>query len=157
MNSRKLYLGQEIESGDWNYGLGSVYLAGPRNTKGKSWRLDIISKLENSETPISIFIPETKNQLQNGLNKVSKNKMFDWQQSAMAIATSIIFWFPKDVHDDQSFAEFGLWHKSERIFLGRELGAQIEYLEWLFYKEQSLYPAESLDQIVEMFLHWVKE
>lgn len=157
MNSRKLYLGQDIVSEDWNYGLGSVYLAGPRNSKDNSWRLDIISKLENSGTPMTIFIPETKNQLKGGLSKISKDKIFDWQQSAMAISTSILFWFPKDAYDDQSFAEFGHWHKSERIFLGREPGAQIEYLEWLFYKEQSLYPAESLDQIVEMFLHWVKE
>jgi hypothetical protein len=155
MNCRKLYLGQEIVSDDLHYGLGSVYLAGPKNPKGKSWRLDIISKLESSETPITIFIPETKNQLKS--DKFTKEISFNWQRSAMAIATSIIFWFPKGVYDDQSFAEFGLWHKSERIFLGREPGAQTEYLEWLFYKEQLLYPADNLDQVTEMFLHWIKE
>lgn len=157
MNCKKIYLGQEIESEDWSYGLGSVYLCGPRNPKGKSWRLDLISKLENSGTPMTIFIPETKNQLKGGFNKVDKNKVFDWQRSAMAISTAIIFWYPKGVFDDQSFAEFGLWHKSERIFLGREVGANTEYLEWLLYKEQLLYPADNLDQVTEMFLHWIKE
>jgi hypothetical protein len=157
MNCKKIYLGQEIVSDNWNYGFGSVYLCGSRNPKRKSWRLDLISKLEDSGTPMTIFIPETKNQLNGGYNKESKNSVFDWQRSAMAMSTAIIFWYPKDVHDNQSCAEFGLWHKSERIFLGREPGAQTEYLEWLFYKEQLLYPADTLDQVAEMFLHWIKE
>lgn len=155
MNCKIIYLGQDVSSDDWNYGLGSVYLAGPRNKKGKSWRLDLISKLEKSNIPLAIFVPETEIQLND--NIYQKNNLYCWQHSTMAISTSIIFWYPKDIYDDQSFADFGLWHKSERIFLGREPGAQIEYLEWLFYKEQLLYPAETLDQIVEMCLHWIKE
>ena len=157
MNCKKVYLGQEVESDDWNYGLGSVYLAGPRNSKGISWRLNLISKLQNSGTPMTIFIPETKNQLKYGYNNASKDSIFEWQRSTMAIASSIIFWFPKGFQDDQSFAEFRHWHKSETIFLGREIGANTEYLEWLFHKEQHLYPADTLDQISEMFLHWIKE
>lgn len=156
MNSKKIYLGQDVDSNDWNYGLGSVYLAGPRNSYGKSWRLDLISKIEESEIPLTILIPETKNQLKsNNINKIDNE--FNWKTSSMAVATSILFWYPKDFNDYQSFIDFGIWHKSERIFLGREPGSPTEYLEWLFYKEQLLYPADDLDQIVEMFTHWIKE
>jgi hypothetical protein len=48
MNCKKVYIGQEITQEDWDYGIGSVYLAGPRNLKGKSWRIDLIQKIEIS-------------------------------------------------------------------------------------------------------------
>lgn len=157
MNCKKVYLGQEIENEEWNYGLGSVYLAGPRFPNGKSWRLDVISKLENSGTPMAIFIPETKSQLKNGFNKAPQDTIYSWQRMAMSMASAIIFWIPKDVIDNQSLVEFGLWHKSERIFLGRENPKQTEYLDWVLYKEQMLYPADNIDQLTEMLLHWMRE
>jgi len=157
MNCKKIYLGQKIESKDWNYGLGSVYLAGPRNLSAKSWRLDLISKIEKSGSPVSIFIPETQKQLSDGICDIPQNEMYEWQNFAISAASAIIFWYPKGAFSVQSFVEFGIWHKAERIFLGREDQSQIEYLEWLLYKEQLLYPAENLDQITEMFLHWIKE
>lgn len=157
MNCKKVYLGQEIENEEWSYGLGSVYLAGPRNPKGKSWRLDVISKLEESGTPMAIFIPETKSQLRGGFNKSPSHVIYDWQRFAMSMASAIIFWYPKDAYDAQSLVEFGLWHKSERIFLGREDPKKNEYLDWVLYKEQMLYPADTIDQVIEMYLHWVRE
>lgn len=157
MKCRKLYIGQDVEHEDWNYGLGSVYLAGPRNPKGKSWRLDLIKKLEDTQIPICLLIPETKNQLKGGFTKIPETERYQWQYMAMSVATTILFWYPSGCSDAQSYVEFGSWHKAERIFMGREDKNENSYLDWLLHKEQKLFPAEDTDQLVEMVSHWLKE
>jgi hypothetical protein len=168
MKCKKIYLGQKITQDDWDYGIGSIYLAGPRPPQGKSWRLDAIKKIEDTKSPTCILIPETKDQLKNGHNKQQLTKQFEWQRLAMSVASSILFWYPAKIadphwqHNDhrtyitQSYAEFGAWHKVERVFLGRENPGS-EYLDWLLLTEQKLYPAENLDQLVEMVIHWLRE
>ena len=157
MNYKKLYLGQEIEQEDWSFGLGSMYLAGPRNPKGKSWRLEFIEKVENIGTPVSFFIPETKSQLKGGFNKSYLDDVYDWQHMAISLASIIVFWYPVGVIDTQSYVEFGAWSKSERIFVGRENNHHNQYIDWLLHKEQKLFPAESMDELVDMVIHWLKE
>jgi len=155
MKCKKIYLGQKITQDDWDYGIGSIYIAGPRHPKGKSWRLDAIKKIENTKSPTCILIPETKDQLITGNCNRSLIKQFEWQRLAMSVASAIIFWYPDGLCNSQSYAEFGAWHKVERIFLGRE--RPDEYLDWLLLTEQKLYPAENLDQLVEMVIHWLRE
>lgn len=161
MKVKKVYLGQELNQEDWDYGIGSMYLAGPRNPKGHSWRLDLINKLEEQKSPISILVPETKAQLNGGESKLHSMKIYEWQHLAMSVASCILFWYPAGVVDAQSYVEFGAWHKSERIFLGREKVGQMigpnQYLDWLLHKEQKLYPAEDMDQLVQMAIHWIRE
>lgn len=155
MKCKKIYLGQKITQDDWDYGIGSIYLAGSRHPTGKSWRLEAIKKIEDTNSPICLLIPETKEQLKTGYNKFQLAKEFEWQRMAMSLASAIMFWYPDGVCSPQSYVEFGAWHKVERIFLGREHGH--EYLNWLLLTEQKLYPAENLDQLVEMVIHWLRE
>lgn len=157
MKVKKVYLGQELIQKDWNYGIGSVYLAGPRNPNGESWRINLIKKLEAQGSPISILIPETKNQLKNGSHQLHPMKVYEWQHLAMSVASCILFWYPSGVVDVQSYVEFGAWHKSERIFLGRENRNDNQYLDWLLHREQKLYPADDMDQLVQMAIHWIRE
>lgn len=157
MLCKKIYFGQELDPDIWNYGCGSIFLAGPRNKKGKSWRQAFIKKVEDSKMPVALLIPETHNQLKGGFNKVKTEDQFKWQHLAMSVASAIAFWYPAGVSSAQSYVEFGMWHKYERIFLGREKESDTKYLEWLLHKEQLLYPAEDMDQLVEMVLHWIKE
>lgn len=155
--NKRFYLGQDFMEEDWGYGLGSVYLGGSRNPKGKSWRLEIMKKFEETKTPMSFFIPETKNQLKGGFNKVPKETIFQWEHMAISVATVILFWYPSGSIKPQSCSEFGAWHKNERIFYGRESNTEYKYFDWLLYKEHKLYPAENIDQLVEMVTHWMRE
>lgn len=158
MVCKKIYLGQELTQEDWDYGMGSIYLGGPRNYKGKSWRLDLIDKIESSVSNVCILIPETQNQLKGGANKMPPQEQFAWQQLAMSVASAILFWFPNGLFNIQSCVEFGAWHKSERVFLGHDgTFYGLEYMDWLLNKEQRLYPAESMDQLVSMAIHWIIE
>jgi hypothetical protein len=157
MKCKRIYIGQEITPEDWNYGIGSVYLAGPRNPKCKSWRVRFIQKIEQLGSPICLFIPESKNQLSGGSCKIHENNIFHWQHLAMSVASAILFWYPAGITNPQSYVEFGAWHKAERIFLGREDPESTKYLDWLLHKEQRLYPAENADQLVEMVGHWLRE
>lgn len=157
MKCKKVYIGQDLTPKEWSYGLGSVYLAGPRNNSDKSWRLELMKKLEDTGTPMCFLIPESKHQLNGGLNKTPLPEMYKWQHLGISVATCILWWFPADTIDVQSYVEFGAWHKVERIFIGREKAEGNEYLDWLLHKEQLLYPAESMDQLVEMTVHWLRE
>lgn len=154
MQTKKIYIGQELTQQDWDFGLGSVYLSGPRNVSKESWRVEVINKLENSGSNLCLLIPETKSQLKTGICSGSN---FEWQKVAMSVASCILFWYPSGVQDAQGYAEFGAWHKSERVFMGRENAKGNEYLDWIWHQEQKLYPAESIDQLIEMVLHWIRE
>src|SRR5690606_11293305 len=107
--NKRFYLGQDFMEEDWGYGLGSVYLGGSRNPKGKSWRLEIMKKFEETKTPMSFFIPETKNQLKGGFNKVPKETIFQWEHMAISVATVILFWYPSGSIKPQNCSEFGAW------------------------------------------------
>jgi hypothetical protein len=157
MKCKKVYLGQELTPQEWSYGLGSVYLAGPRNQKESSWRLEAMQKLEGAGSPLSFLIPESRHQLKGGFNKTPLPERYKWQHLGMSVATCILWWFPADVIDAQSYVEFGAWSKAERNFLGREKAEGNEYLDWLLHKDHLLYPAENMDQLVQMVIHWIRE
>ena len=157
MACKYIYLGQDWETEELNgFGIGSVYLAGPRNnealiTPNKSWRLDLIKKISSSGLQLTFLIPEPKNRGQ----EIPAEKRFKWQQSAMAAATAVLFWFPLNEHDAQSLVEFGCWCKSERVFLGGDPSPEMEYLDWLLNTEQKIRATNSLDQLTERFVHWI--
>lgn len=154
MASKYIHLGQDWETEELNnFGLGSVYLAGPRNKTGKSWRQDLIKKIENSGLKLTFFIPEPKAQLRSG--DILPKERFDWQKSAIASASAILFWFPLNEYDAQSLVEFGCWCKSERVFLGGDPCPEIEYLDWLLYNEQKIHATNTLEQLTERFVHWI--
>ena len=154
MACKYIYLGQDWETEELNsFGIGSVYLAGPRNNPSKSWRLDLIKKISSCGLQMTFFVPEPKSQLRSG--DILAEERFKWQQSAMAAATAVLFWFPLNEHDAQSLVEFGCWFKSERVLLGGDPSPEIEYLDWLLYTEQKIRATNTLDQLAERFVHWI--
>lgn len=161
MTSKCIYLCQDFVIEDLNVsGLGCIYLAGPRNKDGTSWRFDLIKKIEDLGLKVPFLIPEpSKNsQLANCpdvSNIITASKCFKWQHSAMAMATAIAFWFPKDATPSpDSFVQFGMWCKSERVFLGIE-DTNYNYMDWLFHSEQKMTTSPTLDQLAERIVHWI--
>jgi hypothetical protein len=149
MTCKRYFIGSTLSQDDWNYGLGSIYLAGPT----KSWKFDFIKKVEKEIHNAAFLIPETENKKQ-----LSDDEIFSWKKDAISVASIIVFWFPKNnISDIDSYVEFGYWCKSERVFYGREDNLSNKYLDWIFNKEQSLYPAETLDQLADMVIHWLRE
>lgn len=157
MASKYIYLGQNWETEELNsFGIGSVYLAGPRNHQAKSWRLDLINKIESTGLSLTYLIPEAKGQLDaTGLCELTIEERRWWKQISIACTTAIIFWFPDNVCDSQSFVEFGCWCKSERVFLGGDPGEELNYLDWILHNEQKIHAVNTLDQLTERFVHWV--
>lgn len=158
MTSRYIYLGEDWETEDLNsLGLGPVYLAGPRNPQGKSWRCELISKIEKSGVSLSYLIPETRAQLEvTGLYRYPNDEeAVKWQQTSMGCATAILFWFPAEAFDPKSLVDFGCWAKCERVFLGGDQSNNLEYLDRVFYSEQKMHAVNTLDQLAERFVHWI--
>lgn len=149
MTCKNIYLGQDWTIEELNTsGFGSIYLAGPLNTNGKSWRNDFIKKIEKSGLQVTFLIPENKEKT------LSKEEMFAWQKSAISSASVIVFWFPNGETNIQSLVEFGAWYKSERVFLGGN-GPDVEYLDWAIHSEQKINASNTLDQLAERVVHWL--
>jgi len=157
MTCKKVYIGQELKDEDLVYGIGSVYLGGPRNTKGKSWRLDFIKGFERAKADCVLFIPETYNQLKGGFNKNPAQDRYQWEHMTISVASVILFWYPADVIDVQSSAQFGSWYKSERTFCGTENPDHEQYIHWLYKKQHKMYPCGSPDELIDMVVRWMKE
>jgi hypothetical protein len=155
MISKKIYLCQELGFEDLNVaGLGSIYLAGPRDViDGESWRFDLIRKIEKLGVNVTFLIPELPNKSRT--EDILPHDRFNWQRNAISAATAIAFWFPKVmIPDPISIAEFGAWHKSERVFFGTE-DPKMEYLDFIFHLEQKMHAANTLDQLADNIVHWI--
>lgn len=156
MASKYIYLGQDWEIEDLNTtGFGSVYLAGPRNPQKDSWRLDFIKKVEKKGLSLTYLIPETKEELNGGRCNIDYDDKIRWEDTSIACATAIVFWFPLKAGDMLSLVEFGNWYKSERVFLGGDPGEDLVYLDYLLHKEQKIHAVNTIDQLVERFIHWI--
>jgi len=73
MACKYIYIGQKWTSSDLKIGKGSIYLSGPRNRRGKSWRVDAINKIANA-VEATLLIPEGANQLKGGFCRVDKEE-----------------------------------------------------------------------------------
>lgn len=151
MTCEKVYLGQELSHKYWDYGIGSVYLNAPL-----SCQQSLIRTLENTKSPICLIIPYTKQDVDKQNNKLQEPQ-YDWNSIAMSVSSAILFWIGSDTENVQRYIELGSWIKSEKVFVGIENSKKNDYLHWLWHKEQHLYPAETIDQLVNMAIHWLRE
>lgn len=156
MASEYIYLGQDWETSQLTkFGLGSVYLAGPRNSQRRSWRLDLIDKLEKTGVSLTYMIPETLEELNNKNLNIVKNSL-QWCRSAISCTSAILFWFPKGNLDTISLVDFGAWCKSERVFVGGDAD-NLSYIDFVFHSEQKLNICKTQDELVERFISWILE
>jgi hypothetical protein len=148
MTCNIIRLGQDWTVEELNTsGFGSIYLAGPKSTENNSWRDDFIKKIKNTGLQITFLIPESTNNL-------SQDESYAWQKSAISAASAVVFWFPNGIIDIQSLVEFGIWCKSERVFLGGN-GPEIKFLDWMFHTEQKINAANTIEQLTERVVHWL--
>lgn len=137
------------------FGNGSVYLAGPRNRKGKSWRVDAVNKIAKAGLQCTIFIPESVGQLKGGFCRLDKEEKSKWQKFAIASATTVLFWYPPDASEDVGVADLKAWCKSERVFIGRDPENKTQVVEDLMQNDQNVVVVNSLDALVEKMAAWV--
>lgn len=120
MVCKNIYLGQKWTSADLKFGSGTVFLAGPRNNKGKSWRIDAINKIGASGIECTIFIPEGVGQLKGGFCRISREDQLRWQRFAVSASHHVLFWFPKEEAEDIGAIDIAAWAKSDRILVGKD-------------------------------------
>jgi hypothetical protein len=156
MTIKYIELGDNWDLEDFlNFGLGSIYLAGPRNNLGKSWRSDFCNKIERLGVDVSIVSPEPRNYFETFEETITPD-MYLWRKKAIACATTIVFWWPKNTIDIISGIEFGSWYKEERVFVGcEELNNNSSYIDWLYHKEHLMHPAHSINELVENVVKWL--
>jgi len=87
----------------------SIFLAGPtpREKAVPSWRPDAVSILEDVGFGGSVFIPETD----DGDWLRHYDRQVEWEWSALAKATVVLFWIPRHLGEMPGFTtnvEFGL-------------------------------------------------
>lgn len=152
MKCKKIYTGQEITQDD---SLGTIFLMGPRNEDQTSWRASCIEKIEQTNTCVSIFIPETKAELyaSNIMPVHSPKQQFEWEYSAQNSASCIIFWAQDKSWGMKSSIDFGKWHKYDRFFWGSK--SENNYLDWLYYKEKKMHAHKDLGDLVKYAVKWL--
>jgi hypothetical protein len=155
MTKKTFSVGQEITAEDCSFGLGSIYLAGP----GQNWKDEFIKKIDCDCTILNdSSYPRIPSQYQtNNIKFLPYTQIYQWESMAMSMASLIVFWFPENEVCEKSLVDFGIWANSERVFLGIENKKGDSYLAHLLYQNHRLYPAETLDQLVEMVTHWLNE
>lgn len=101
----------------------SVFLAGPTPDKFApvpSWRpgaLDVLTAQWTGEQPLTVLSPESR----NGQRADRYEYQVDWETSARATASAILFWIPRDLRAMPGFTtnvEFGLDVSTGRAVLG---------------------------------------
>ncbi|SDM47178.1 nucleoside 2-deoxyribosyltransferase domain-containing protein [Allokutzneria albata] len=101
----------------------SVFLAGPTPRAGRevpSWRPAAVEALAQRWTgpePLIVFTPESR----GGKRAAHYDDQVDWEISARATATAILFWIPRDLRTLPGFTtnvEFGLDVGTGRAVLG---------------------------------------
>lgn len=156
MTCKYIYIGQKWTSSDLKFGKGSIYLAGPRNRKGKSWRIEAINKIASAGVEASLFIPESVNQLKGGFCRISKEEKSKWQKFAIASATSIIFWYPKDESEDVGATDLKAWCKSDKVFVGKDPENQSADMLSLLAGDTRVNISGTMDELVERLVNWLR-
>lgn len=156
MTCKHIGLGDNWELEDFtNFGLGSIYLAGPRNHIGHSWRSDFFNKIERLGVDVTIVSPEPSIYYDTFAETITP-EMYLWRKKAIACVTTIVFWWPKNTIDMISGVEFGNWYKEERVFVGcEEITASSSYIDWVYYKEHLMHPSKSINDLVENVVKWL--
>jgi hypothetical protein len=152
--NKYIYVGQKWTAADVKVGNGSVYIGGPRNRKGKSWRVDFINKLAEIGITGSLFIPEGPGQLKGGFCRIDKDEKNKWQKFAAASASAIVFWFPSDASDDIGALDLKAWYKSDRVFIGKDPSNTTAIVDEIS-KEPNIIISDSLDGVVERVSVWL--
>ncbi|MCI2421551.1 nucleoside 2-deoxyribosyltransferase domain-containing protein [Saccharopolyspora sp. K220] len=100
----------------------SVFLAGPTPRSGavESWRPAAIRELAAQWTgaePLTVLSPESR----DGKRAEHYDDQVDWETDARSVATTILFWIPRDVKSLPGFTtnvEFGLDVTTGKAVLG---------------------------------------
>jgi hypothetical protein len=146
MTCKNIYMGQKWSSADLKFGKGSIYLGGPRNRRGRSWRIDVINQLSNA-LDATLLIPETSAQLKGGASR-SSAETDRWQKFAIGSAAAIIFWYPKDAAEDSSVIDIGAWSTTNKVFFGKEPENQTATIITLA-ESNNVIISDSLDGLIE--------
>lgn len=128
---RAVYVPEPVEPGP------SVFLAGPtpRSPEVPSWRPAALEALSGFAG--AVYLPERR----AGGPRGSYDDQVQWETDALASATCILFWVPRDLAPDANGyprmgalttnVEFGIWMRSGKVVLGYPPGAQkMAYLDW---------------------------
>lgn len=129
----------------------SIFLAGPtpRDKDTISWRVEAIEYLKKINFDGVVYIPEDE--------FIRKNDYVDqaeWEREALANATIILFWIPRELDKMPAFTtnvEFGYWlaKTPEKIVYGRPDNARkIKYLDWLYKKESNFEVFNTLEEAI---------
>jgi hypothetical protein len=109
---------------------GSIFLAGPtpRSAEVNSWRPEALQILDQLDFPGIVFIPEDK----TGKWQHSYIQQIEWEEDALAKASCIVFWVPRNLETMPAFTtniEWGIWQDSGKVVLGAPADApKMKYL-----------------------------
>ena len=132
----------------------SIYLAGPTrwNQHLVSWRKEAIEILKLLEYDGFVYAPEYS------IDKFEENykEMASWRKEKLQIATTIVFWVPKNYPiSNCSNAEFAYWlaKRKEDFIYGREVVnsnyKERMYLDWLYEEEKRSRPFDMLEELLK--------
>ncbi len=138
----------------------SIFLAGPtpRDEETASWRPEAIKYLEAKNFDGIVYIPEDEN-----IRRKDYIDRAEWEREALANATIIIFWVPRELAKMPAFTtnvEFGYWlaKKPTSIIYGRPDDARkIRYLDWLYKKESDKKIFNTLEATIDYALESINE
>jgi hypothetical protein len=140
-----VYTNQKISPGK-----KSIFLAGPtpRKKEVPSWRLKAIKILKEKDFDGVVYIPE--NPSGGTFDNLIKRSL--WERKALAAATVILFWIPRQFPDLPAFTtnvEFGYWLHTKKIIYGRPDNAKkIKYLDWLYQHDYNKKPFNNLNDLI---------
>lgn len=149
---KKIYLNENLYTNDFEYGIGSIYLAGPRNNSGPSWRTYFIDYIENLELHTTLIIPETKQNLHNHVKDVNCSK--NWKEDCLQFSTAIAFWIPSKQITKEDLTELSLFVNKDKTFFGYpEINSDLDkYIP----DNRKCYCNNSLDKLINDVVKWIK-
>jgi calcineurin-like phosphoesterase family protein len=116
-----IYTLEDLENNNFD----SIFLAGPTHRieddkkPPKSWRKDIIEKLEKGGFEGNILCPEWRDDKKP--KGWSYTKQVDWEKKYLKRSNAIVFWIPRDMKVLPALTtniEFGEYLNSGKIFVG---------------------------------------
>jgi hypothetical protein len=151
MNQEKvhrIFFPDSISQENMTSGLGTIFLA---SKNINNWHDKFYNAIVKSYIKTTIISNKY-------LTINHSEKYYEWDRTHMLLSQVVCFWFDKP-EDVQSMVQFGSYLKTDGIFYGRnpESKNSFDYLDWIFWKEHNLYPAESVEELADMVIHWMKE
>lgn len=127
---------------------GSIFLAGPtpRGESGsmcpKSWRPDALKALAEFGFGGMVFIPEwgPNHAVAKDSPGVTKEDIWEWEQTALEAAHVIAFWVPRERQHMPALTtniEFGMWMMSGKCVFGAPPQAEdVGYMRYVCEKQE---------------------